>query len=243
MLTRMNRLWTLVAAAAILITGFSSCLKSGDPQPAQPYSILSLINLAVYPASQDVFNNGKKITSRAFEFGQYATLQVTPGTQEFSFKKYNSDSSLTTNQALYDTLAWHSVITYNNNVAGADSSVKVVNIIEDYSNVTSDKAYMRFLHVGQDVGNVRVVVNDVEIFGERAYGDFVGSTYQKFWGTNAGVVKIEVFELGSTTALASKTFTDFAAGNVYTVYLAGLKKAAGTDARKIALNVYKHSLY
>ncbi|WP_295117329.1 DUF4397 domain-containing protein [uncultured Chitinophaga sp.] len=244
MLKRTNRLWTLVAVAALMTAGLTSCLKKGDNAPAKPYAVLALLNAAVHPGSVDVYQNSKKITTGAFASGKYALLQIDPGTQEFGFRKFGSDSTLDSDLALYDTLAWHTLVLYNNYSPGStDSSVQLANLIENYTGIETTKANIRFFHLSPDAGIVRFFVNDVEVHANRTYADFVGSSsYRSYTAANTGAIKFEARAADGTTVIASKT-DQVANGNVYTIYLSGLVNIAGTDPRKVALSVYWHNPY
>lgn len=240
MLTRKNRLWTLMAVAATITAGLTSCLKKSDNSPANLYSRVVFVNGAVNPVSIDVYDNSKKINSQVFEHGKYAPADFTPGTHEFAFKKFGTDSLLNDDLSNYDTLAWHTLVLYNNNIAGIDSSFQIFRIKEDYSNLSTQQVNVRLLHISPDAGNVDVYANGTKVISSRSYTDFKGNA--SFTPIPTGSTKFVVKRSSDNAPLDSLTLNELSPGQVYSLYLSGLKNTTDTKL-KLALRPYWHTPY
>lgn len=240
MLTRKNRLWTLLAVAATITAGLTSCLKKGDSSPANLYSRVVFVNGAINPTSIDVYDNSKKINSVAFEHGKYAPADFTPGTHEFAFKKYGTDSLLNDDLTRYDTLAWHTLVLYNNYVPGIDSSFQIFNIKEDYSNISTTKVNIRLLHLSPDAGTVDLYVNGTKTSGNRSFTDFRGNS--GFMAVEPGNGTFIIKRSADNLPLDTLDMTNMAGGQVYSLYLTGLNTTSNATV-KLALRPYWHTPY
>ena len=166
MVTMKNRFVALLAMVAV-ITGLSSCLKN-NTTPDPPSTVIDFIQGS--PAfSMDLFFNTKKANSAPFAFGESVGDRFAPANITIDFKKAGQDSLLTSVNANFDTLQYHTIVLWGS------SPVKSYKIREDFSTISREKANIRFLNLVDDTNQVDFFVNNAK-FSSSSYQDFLGDT-------------------------------------------------------------------
>jgi hypothetical protein len=238
--TKAILIWSVAVCATI---AFSGCLKTSEPAktPAQAY--ISVLHLATTPntPSVEVYFDAKKV-SEGFLAGSVSPTYsaVDKGFFSINFKKTGSDSlvaSLPADQ--YDSLGFYTIMLYNQPGGSASAAL----IVDDYSDLTLDKPFIRFFHASpgiSNLGNVDVWMDDVKVTGlsgrtlaDNQYGGF----FNEYQGTTTGNHKFQVKLSSNDSTLATLNDAGLIAGNAYTLYLKG--NPGGTGANQVALGLLR----
>ena len=215
MVTMKNRFVALLAMVAV-ITGLSSCLKN-NVTPEAPSTVIAFIQGS--PAfGMDIFFNDKKANSSAFAFGAWAADKFAPGNIKIDFKKTGADSLLTSVTANFDTLQYHTIVLYGN------SPVKSYNIREDFSDISRDKANVRFFNLVDDTAPVDFYINTTKVSPNSYFEDFRANP--DFQVTDPATVTLVVKDQAGAE-LASLPDVTLAAYNAYTISFMGVKGQTG----------------
>jgi hypothetical protein len=221
-----------LGALSFLTVLLSGCLKEAQNTTVSPRTYVSLLHLAPWSPAVDVYFDNTKATSTAIGFGMvspnYSSLE--PAAFAISFKKASGDSlvaSLPT--AVYDSLKYYTLLLYNSD----KDHVAAARIQDDYSVLTTDKAYYRFFHLGADVGDVDVYFDNTIIEQGRTYADNI--TVSNFYNQYAGITStshtVTVKKAGTDVVVATGAApVPFTAGDAYTLYLKGVSGGTGASA-------------
>ncbi|MGE7777312.1 DUF4397 domain-containing protein [Chitinophaga sp. NPDC101104] len=226
MVTKMSRLWTL-AAMTVAVTGFTSCLKNSNPEPQKPETFIAFVNSLATPYGMDIFMDGTKITNEKIEYGIATGTRFNPKNYKFDFKKFGSDSMLSTITAVFDTSQFTSLFVYGTQAAGAE----VLRIREDWSNRSTEKANIRFFNFVPESGQVDVFLGTTKVFSSRSYEDFL-SPYNTTWtATELGQHTITV-KTPAGAELAKLDAANLSArGGFYNIYYQGVKDSTSGNLK------------
>ena len=211
----------------------TSCLKSGTTSTTTtpPITYLSIIDMALQAPPLETYFNATKV-SAAIAPGSWsqAYSAVQPGSYAVVFKKATADSVVASiPTASYDSAKYYSFIIYNDQ----PNSAKAFTAYDDFTGITYDKPYVRFLHLSQDAGQVDFYLGATKLFNSRQLADNQNVTiYNNFTGTPPGTYTLQAKVAGTDSVIASNSFS-FMAGNAYTIFLGGLKNGTGSNALSI----------
>ncbi|WP_123864614.1 DUF4397 domain-containing protein [Chitinophaga barathri] len=235
MVTKKSRLWTL-AAMAVAITGFSSCLKNSDPTPPEPQTLIAFVNGVASPVyGLDIIQDGTKITPTPIAFGEAVGARFKPNTYKFDFKKGGADSTLNTLTALYDTSAYNTIIVYGDQGSG----VEVFRLNEDFDGISRTKTNVRFYNLMPGPDGVDVFIGANKIFPSRYFADFEGGGYSQFEAVDVGTTTISVKDAAGAEIAVKGDAALTATGGAYNIYLMGQKGATGTTKPVIKVVAYQ----
>jgi hypothetical protein len=211
---------SLAFLSAVLFTG---CAKTGITTTTNnAVSYVTLMNLAPYAPSTEVYLNNAKNTS-AIAPGNYATIyaHLIPGVYDVKFKKASSDSLLAEiPSSLYDSLKFTTLILYNDTTNGVAKAVKIV---DDYVSVTTSDSYYRFFNMSPDVRAVDLYINGTKTQLMRTPADNVTNTYyNSFRSYIPGNYSLAVKKSGTDSTIATLNNLDLLGGNAYTIFLSGM---------------------
>ncbi|WP_343306434.1 DUF4397 domain-containing protein [Chitinophaga niabensis] len=210
-----NRFVALLAMVAV-ITGLSSCLKN-NVTPEAPSTVIAFIQGS--PAfGMDIFFNTKKANTTPFAFGAWAADKFAPGNIKIDFTKTGSDSLLTSVTANFDTLQYHTILLWGT------SPVESYNINEDFSDISRDKANVRFFNFVDDANPVDFFINTTKVSSGRQYRDFLGNT--DFQTVDPATVTIVVKDQAGTE-LATLPDVTLSPYNAYSISFMGIKGQTG----------------
>lgn len=222
-----------VAMTAVFL---SSCLKTGTNNTTNStnVSFVTLMNMAPYSSSTEVFFNDDKKTP-AIPPGSYSTNygQVTPGAYEVKFKVANSDSLLSDlPNSYYDSLGFYTLILYNPTAGSAVSSMKIT---DDFSTLSYSGANYRFFNLCPDFPTVDLYLNGTEVQPGRTLADNANSSYfNSFASITAGGYAIQVKKSGTDSVIATISSVSLQQGNAYTIFLQG---SSHNSSNQVALSI------
>lgn len=230
MVTKKSRLWAL-AAVAVAITGFSSCLKNSDPTPPEPQTIIAIVNGVASPKyGLDIALDGQKITSQPIPFGEAVGDRFRPSSgYKFDFKKGGADSLLATLTARFDTSQYNTLIVYGDQSTG----VEVYKLLENFESLSRTKANVRFynLMAGPDALDVFVGAN--KVFSSRYFADFEGGGYSQFEATEVGNTTISVKTAAGADVAVKNDAALTATGGAYNIYLMGERDSTSGTTKPV----------
>jgi len=212
-----------VFGVAMTAAFLSSCLKTGTNNTTNTtnVSFVTLMNMAPYSSSTEVYFNGDKKTP-SIPPGSYSTNygQVTPGGYDIKFKVSGSDSVLSElPTSYYDSLGFYTLILYN---PSAGSTVNSMKVVDDFSTLSFSGSNYRFFNLCPDYPTVDLYMNTTVVQPGRSIGDNANSTYfNSFAPVTAGNYAIQVKKAGTDSVIASISNVGLQQGNAYTFFLQG----------------------
>jgi Domain of unknown function (DUF4397) len=224
----------LVAGALSFIALLTGCIKDVSNTPPSLKTYISIMHLAPRAPAIELYFNGAKASSAinpGIVSSSYAALD--PSTFSVDFKKAGSDSLVANIQAdIYDSLKFYTLLLYN-----IDSThARAVKIEDDFSSLTTDKAYFRFFHMSPDIGNVDVYFDNTPVSTSREYADnVVGSYYNQFSPMTSNTYTIYVKKAGSDSVIAQANQVPLSPGGAFTIFLKGISGGTGNNA--VGINV------
>ncbi|WP_126248933.1 DUF4397 domain-containing protein [Chitinophaga rhizosphaerae] len=226
MVTKMSRFWTL-AAMTVAVTGFTSCLKNSDPEPQRPFTIIAFVNSLATPYGIDILMDGTKITNEELKYGGAPGARFNPKSYKFDFKRFGKDSLLGTVTAVFDTSRYTTLFLYGTQAAGAE----VLRIREDLTNMSNEKANIRFFNFVPESGQVDVFLGTTKVFSSRSYKDFL-SPYNITWTpTEPGQHTITVKTAAGTELAKLDAANLNTRGGAYNIYYQGVKDSTSGDLK------------
>ena len=210
----------------ISAVGLAGCAKTGSTYTTSPVTYVSLMNVAPYGPTADVYLNGQLatsnggITSGSYSL-KYGALQ--PGTYTIKFTKSGTQDSLTgiPGPQRLDTLNFYSLIIYNDTLRQMQSML----IHDDFTSISTTNANYRFFNLSPDAPKVNFYLNDktAPAYSNRTPADnAVYGNYNGFLSTAPSNYSFVVKpSSGDTTAIATLPNVNLLGGNVYTIFLTG----------------------
>jgi hypothetical protein len=225
-----------VLVVALVVGTLASCMKTGtgNNSNSNNVSFITLMHMAPYSPSMEVYFNGIKQTS-AIPAGTFSTSygKVTPGDYEIKFQVAGSDSVLSVLSASpFDSLGFYTLILFNK----VDSSVGSMKIVDDYSSLSLTAANYRFFNLSPDAPTVDLAMNSSLAQTGRGLADnyYGGSYFNSFQPVAAGSYSLQAKKAGTDSVVATSNSVNLQAGAAYTIFLSG-KKNSSTNP--ITLNV------
>jgi len=212
-----------ILGVAMTAAFLSSCLKTGtnNSTTSSNVSFITLMNMAPYSSSTEVYFNGDKKTP-AISPGSFSTTygQVTPGGYDIKFKVASSDSLLSElATSYYDSLGFYTLILYNPSAGTAVNSMKIV---DDFTTLSYSGSNYRFFNLCPDYPVVDLYMNTTEVQPGRTIGDNANSSYfNSFVPVAAGGYAVQVKKAGTDSVIASLPSVGLQQGNAYTIFLQG----------------------
>jgi len=218
----------------LVVVALAGCMKTGtNNQNSNNVSFVTLMHMAPFASSTEVYFNGDKKTS-AIAAGTFSTSygQVPPGTYDIKFKVAGSDSVLSAIPAdVFDSLGFYTLVLFNR----ADSSIGSMKIDDDYSQLSTTTANYRFFNFCPEAPAVDLFINTNTAQSNRHTADNeYGPYYNTFQPVAAGGYSLTVKKAGVDSVIASVPSVNLAAGGVYTIFLSGKK---GSSSNPITVNV------
>jgi Domain of unknown function (DUF4397) len=209
------------------------CSKTGSTLVNSAITYVSVVNMAPYAGTTDVYLNGTLsspaggIPAGAFSL-KYGGLK--PATYDLVFKKTGSDSVLSDLGAqTYDTTGFYTVVLYNTSGGGAAHSVRIT---EDFSTISNFNTNYRFFNLAPDAPAVDLYLNSTLSQPGRTNADIVSNNsftiFQQILPNTYNLKAVLANASPDSTAIASVTGVNMQAGGVYTLFLSETKNATGT---------------
>lgn len=212
-------------------TGWAGCSKAGLSSITtglKSSTYVVLMNMAPFAPSTEIYLNDIKSTSAVPPGGYLTSYQhLAPGQYDVKFKIATTDSILADLPlSPYDSGAFYTLILYNADTTKATSAIKIA---DDFSGVTGDYAYVRFIDLCPDLSSVDLYLNGQLYQSDRSNADIVlyGAKYTSFQPVTAASFSIAVTLAGQTAQVAHLDKGQFQAGNAYTLVLSGSASIPG----------------
>lgn len=223
-----------VFGVVMIVGALSGCMKTGTSnQNSNNVSFVTLMHMAPFSSSTEVYFNGDKKTS-AIASGTFSTSygQVPPGIYDVKFKVAGSDSVLSAIPAdTYDSLGFYTLVLFNR----ADSSIGSIKIDDDFSNLSQSSANYRFFNYCPDAPSVDLIMNSTTAQpGRHTADNEFSSYYNSFQPIAGGGYTLTAKKAGTDSVIASATSVNLVPGAAYTIFLAGKKNST---TNPISLNV------
>jgi len=229
-----NLFCVLIVAAVVGIS--SGCMKTGtgNNQNSNNISFISLMHMAPYSSSMEVYFNGIKKTS-AIAAGTFSTSygQIPPGVYDIKFMAAGSSNALDSLPAsTYDSLGFYTLILYNTE---GGAGVGAIKIDDDFTNLSLSGANYRFFNFCPDAPAVDLYMNSTAVQQNRHVADNANSSYyNSFQAVTAGGFSLQAKKAGTDSVIATVSSVNLVAGAAYTIFLSGSTHNASNP---VTLNV------
>lgn len=223
------RYLALVAVVAML--GTTSCLK--DPTPSTPdySSAVAFVLASPTGDSLDIYDGSTKLTGNGSIITPSSRLNVgyfDPGSHLISFKTstgapYPAESSFALNQD--STKNIYTVFMY-------DNPAKSIYFKEDFSDLSTTKANIRFYNLCQDMPAVDLYIGNTMI-GSATYPESLSEMSRPFTEIDAAYGNLTVKLAGTDSTVAGIVGVQMGAGYVSNIILTGKVGGTGNTAVKL----------
>jgi hypothetical protein len=226
---RMKHFCWGISIFVVSAAGLAGCAKTGSSYTVSPVTYVSVMNLAPYAPTADVYLNGQNATasggiaSGSFSL-KYGALQ--PGSYSIKFTKSGTTDSLTGipgGPQRLDTLNFYTLIMYND-TAHANQAML---IHDDFTSISTTNANYRFFNLSPDAPNVNFYLTDgmpATYQGRTTADNAIYQNYNGFLSTAPATYSFTVKAVGDTTVpIATLPNQSLMGGNVYTIFLTGVK--------------------
>lgn len=200
----------------------------GSSTETQSVGSLSVINGSPSSATYDVYVDDAKMNSGALPFaGQVKYTQLLTGNHTVKFTIAGRGESLFSKTV---SIAQNSYNTFY--LINRASSFDALVTADDVSATSTDKAFVRFVHVSPDAPAM-----DFAVKGGSAI--FTGKTYK----TSSGFAQVapakQTYEVKDAGGAVKATLTDvtFTAGRYYTILVSGFVTPANTEEKAFTAQV------
>jgi len=227
----MKKSLSLLVVAGLFIF-LNACVKNVENTPPSKKTYVGMMHMAPWSPSVEVYFNDSKV-SQAVAPGVSSQLYepFEPKSYQVKFKKGGSDSLVASLPAeTYDSLKYYTLLLYNE----SQTSVKAFRIVDDYSMLTLNQAFIRFFHFSPNIGPVDFFVEAAKMSADRVYTDNLGNpSYNSFTAQQPGAYNITVKRTGTGETIAQAINIVFQQANAYTIYLSGLEGVIGNGGPSV----------
>ena len=219
----------VVAGLFIFLNG---CVKGVENIPPTKKTYVGMMHMAPWSPSVEVYFNDSKV-SQSIAPGVSSQLYepFEPKSYQVKFKKGGADSLVASLPAEnYDSSKYYTLLLYNE----SQTSVKAFRIVDDYSILNLNQAFIRFFHFSPNTGTVDFFVEAAKMSAARVYTDNIGNpSYSSFTAQQPGAYNITVKRAGTDEIIAQVHNIVFQAANAYTIYLSGLEGVIGVGGPSV----------
>jgi hypothetical protein len=212
-----NKFLTNLSAAAILlavVTAFSSCKK--DDIDENGSANVKVVNASSTSSAQGFYLASKTVVQGGLTFGNASSgyIAVNSGNKlQLQFKNDGSESAYATGEHDFDKGGYYTVF-----LAGDGQAARIQVYADDMNPPAEGKAKVRFIHLS-DAAPANV---DIRSNAEtNLAANLARNTTSSYIEVNPGVLSLQVYAAGQSTSLGNFDLSAFAAGKIYTVYVAG----------------------
>ncbi len=214
-----KKTYALIAMATMAL--ISACGK--DDTPVLAYGSFSVYNTSPTLATYDVYLNGSKLNSAALPYaGGVKYSQLVAGTYETKFTVASETAALYTKSI---TVSKNSISTLY--LIGTSNSFDGLLVSDETTNVSNDKAYVRFINVSPDATALDLGIKDAtsNLASNKAF-----KAYSEFVAVEPGTKVFEIKE-ATTPNIKATVEKTLVKGGFYTI-LAGGKVTPSNDLEK-----------
>ncbi len=202
-------LFLLLAIAAVTL--ISACGKSDTP--ITNYGSLSIYNASPSSTTYDAYINTTKANSAALPYaGGIKYAQLNTGTYDVKFTTAGETASIYTKNVAIATSAFSTLY-----LVGTSGNFDGLLLTDDFSNTSTEKAYVRFINLSPDAAALDLGIKDAttNLVTNKAY-----KAYSGFVAVDPGAKVLEIKGASTTTVKATVERT-LVKGTFYTVIAGG----------------------
>ena len=212
------------------VIAFSGCIKDTPIEPPKPVSFVSLLNISFKAPPVEMLINNEKATA-PINPGVYFTRYITmdPGMIDVTFKKAGSDSLVASLPPgdYYDSSSFYTLLLYDNPGGGSLAT----RIKDEFPLTDNTKTFIRFFQLSADVPQVDLQIENTKVYTNRTPADnAANSFYNEFQAYTPGNYSLKAKVAGTDSVIASTTYSELAAGGIYTIFLKGIPGGTGASA-------------
>lgn len=229
----------LTGLAFCALTG-SGCSKAVPPAntTAPPTTYVVFMDLAAWSDSTEIYLNNLKVTSPVAPGGFNSTYEhLLPGVYDIQFDVAGTDSVLANiPSSSYDSMNFYTVILYNNDTTAKTASA--IKILDDFTQVTTQYTYFRFLNFCSSLPPVDVYLavgqgQPVMVESAVAANSPGNPLFQQL---SPETYTIQLKKAGTDSVVFTSYANLFEAGNAYSIIFCG---RLGSATFPVTLNVIK----
>lgn len=233
-LAKKNRILAVLMTVAV-VTGLTSCLKNNSNVQPDINGYAFFANLATPSYKVTLWrDNTDLLRGEGLEFTRQSAGAVNPGPAKIDIKRLGSDTLLTSTNITLDTLRFVSFFIHGTQTHG----IKMHTIREDFSDLSTSKANIRFYNMVADSEPVDFWIGETKISSSRMYEDFMGGYYDSFMAVEPSSSAEIIVKKADGTELTRKTVDLGVTGGVYSIFYAG--EEGNTGDRKPAIIGYRY---
>lgn len=216
-----NRIWA-VAALMAMVSGFTACLKTEDVKPSRPVAAFTLIQGIPTTSLLDFYDNSvKEADTVKVGFAGY-NHQAYRGLHLFELKRTGTATTIVSTPPTieYDSLNYYTLVAYGDSANPAFRVIK-----DDFTGLTTGAVNIRFLHLAPSISAVDVYLGTTKVDSNRIYeGGSMRTSFSSITSVS-GANSITIKKAGSDSvyATSSSASMSLSTGNVYTIFLTGVK--------------------
>jgi len=219
------------AAALVLTTILSSCMKDNDIEP-QPIAGLNIIHGTPGTQLLDYYVDATRANTADFAYGNtVGYLRLFPGERQISIAKKGENTPL-----LAQKFQFEGTLGYSLFIANKLENVEYLFLKDDLTLPAAGKAHIRFVNLSPDAPELSLAIagKESDLISKKKFKE-----YSTFVAMDAAE-KVTFILKNTETGAPEATFADvkIEQGKIYTVWAKGLK--AATDNTKLGVAVFQH---
>jgi hypothetical protein len=232
--------WSLIFLI-VLEAGGAACTKSGVSVTSAGVTYVSVMNLAPYAPTVDIYLNDTLVSPPGgIPTGDYSTQygRLKPGTYDVKFKKTGTDSLIDEIPASsFDTTNFYTLVLYNTQPGGGPAHA--IKIHDDFSMVSPASANYRFLNLSPDAPRVDLYLDSTISQTGRTPADNASNlSLSTFQPIAPSTYNLRIKLSGTDSVLASLNAIPLTAGNVYTIFLGGKDQSSNSLSINVLTEIY-----
>jgi len=223
-----NLFLLLVLVPVLIVTGFSSCEKSDDPQsdfPINTLAYVSVVHASPRTGSIDIALDKNRLNLNFFNYSdRVAYFNAYTGSRTFyAYKKGSNDTLVAKNILLLPQK------NYTIFIVDTMNKIDAVLVRDSSRAPGADSVRIRFANMSPDAGNLDLYLkgNNTPIASNVPY-----KTASEFISLKAAnTVELEVRETGKGSVLEKTQTVNLVNGNYYTVWASGFQSSTALESR------------
>ena len=222
----------LPVLALALAVGFSSCKDSKTDFPNPDETQVATFNAATNTEDVNFFLNDAKVNTDLLKLGDHVIYtKMLAGKYGAEFKTESGES------LLKDSIKFDNKKAYSIFFVKGNDALEIVKIEDEMITPKEGKAGIRFVNISSDAGklNFSIVNAEKEVETAPLFKDSDFKTATSFKEIDAKKQSFNVIDATSNEVIFTLTDVNIKAGEVYTVWVKGLKNTETLDQKIEAL--------